>query len=87
MADIPNKKNAPSGLATPPCSADCRAAFEAWITAPPFEREVSRWPDDPSKYGWPGNYRDYEVELAWTAWQDSRYFWQNTEENNPSKTL
>jgi len=38
-----------------------RKAFEAWITAPPFERSVDRW-------GW-GNseYKEHEVNIAWCA--------------------
>jgi len=44
-----------------------RAAFEAWITAPPIEAQVGRrGPDDPS---WPGQYFSYAVQLAWEAWQ------------------
>ena len=42
-----------------------RAAFEAWISAPPFEREVERFGDNSA---WPGNYRDLDVDLAWLAW-------------------
>jgi hypothetical protein len=46
-----------------------REAFEAWISAPPFERETDRFPQDETKFAWPGAYRDYKVELAWEAWQ------------------
>jgi hypothetical protein len=42
-----------------------RAAFEAWISAPPFEREVERFGDNSA---WPGNYRELDVDLAWQAW-------------------
>lgn len=42
-----------------------RAAFEAWISAPPFEREVERFGENSA---WPGNYRDIDVDLAWQAW-------------------
>ena len=48
-----------------------RQRFESWISAPPFERPVSRWPDDPSKYAWPGAYVDIDVELAWEAWKEA----------------
>jgi len=43
-----------------------RAAFEAWITAPPYEKSVSRQPRDAA---WPGQYWDYQVQIAWDAWQ------------------
>lgn len=42
-----------------------RAAFEAWISAPPFEREVERFGESSA---WPGNYRELDVDLAWQAW-------------------
>ena len=45
-----------------------RSAFEAWISAPPYERSTHRWPDDGTK-AWPGQYSDYPVELAWEAWK------------------
>jgi hypothetical protein len=48
--------------------AECRAAFEKWITAPPFEHSIARHGPDS---GWTGNYRSYDVQLAWCAWQDS----------------
>ena len=46
-----------------------RADFEEWITSPPFEREVGRW-EESADVAWPGQYREYEVELAWCAWQE-----------------
>lgn len=48
-----------------------RKAFEAWVTAPPFEKSVARHSMDERKTCWPGAYRVYEVELAWEAWQDA----------------
>lgn len=48
--------------------ADVRARFERWITAPPFEKTIERHGENGS---WPGNYRDYGVQLAWCAWEDS----------------
>lgn len=42
-----------------------RAAFEAWISGPPYEREIERFGDGSA---WPGNYRDIDVDLAWCAW-------------------
>jgi hypothetical protein len=51
---------------------ESRAEFEAWITAPPFERDVTRKPNDPERVAWPGMYESYEIELAWEAWQAAR---------------
>jgi hypothetical protein len=45
-----------------------RAAFEAWISAPPYEREIERFGESSA---WPGNYRDIDVDLAWNAWIDA----------------
>ena len=42
-----------------------RAAFEAWISSPPYEREVQRFGENSA---WPGNYRELDVDLAWCAW-------------------
>lgn len=47
-----------------------RDRFEAWISSPPFERNISRIPDDPAQYSWPGNYREYDVQLAWEAFEE-----------------
>lgn len=46
-----------------------RDQFEAWISAPPYERSLSRHTNDAARTAWPGQYRNYEVELAWNAWQ------------------
>ena len=43
-----------------------REAFEAWISGPPYECEVTRFPEGSA---WPGNYRAVSVDLAWCAWQ------------------
>lgn len=48
-----------------------RAAFEAWISAPPFELEIDRFPADERRSAWPGAYRHYPTELAWEAWQEA----------------
>lgn len=48
-----------------------RRAFEKWIIAPPYEREVSRHPNDETKYTWPGQYVDISVQLTWEAWCES----------------
>ena len=45
-----------------------RAAFEAWISAPPFEHSTDRFSSDAA---WPGSYREIWVDLAWQAWQAS----------------
>lgn len=46
-----------------------REDFEAWISAPPFEKSIRRLPMDEKLTSWPGAYRPIEVELAWEAWQ------------------
>lgn len=48
-----------------------RAEFEAFISGPPFERDVRRFPQDEARFAWPGSYRDLEVDLAWQAWCES----------------
>lgn len=47
-----------------------REHFDKWITSPPYEREIRRWPMDETKYAWPGQYRDIAVQIAWEAWQE-----------------
>jgi hypothetical protein len=47
-----------------------RAAFEKWIGEMPYERAIDRWDMDDENTGWPGQYKDYETELAWCAWQE-----------------
>ena len=56
----------PSGCSV--AAGSVRSAFEAWITAAPIEKDVTRNPTDWSKSAWPGQYRSYEVQLAWEAW-------------------
>jgi hypothetical protein len=51
-------------------SEDSRAEFEAWITAPPIEARIDRYPTEVC--AWPGQYRNYSVQLAWEAWNASR---------------
>lgn len=51
-----------------------RIKFEKWITAPPYEREVCRKPNNPDITAWPGNYHDYNVQLAWEAWAAAKGF-------------
>lgn len=52
-----------------PSEADERQRFEAWISGPPYERDPLRYPDDATKYAWPGNYRSLDIDLAWCSWQ------------------
>lgn len=61
LPDVPR-----SALALGTCSV--RSAFEAWITDPPMEKDVARNSTDDRKGAWPGQYRSYEVQLAWEAW-------------------
>jgi hypothetical protein len=46
--------------------------FEQWISSPPYERETERWPQDETKYAWPGQYKDIAVQLAWESWQEAQ---------------
>ncbi len=48
-----------------------RALFEKFMSEPPIEADVYRWPFDSKQYAWPGHYRDYKVQLAWEAWEES----------------
>lgn len=48
-------------------TSERRDKFEAWISAPPYERETRRQDQSAS---WPGQYHDYHVQLAWEAWQE-----------------
>jgi hypothetical protein len=52
-------------------TGSAREAFEKWITAPPYEREIARWPQDETKYAWPGQYQDIAVQLAWESWMEA----------------
>lgn len=48
-----------------------RSKFEKWISAPPYERDIYRWPQDETKHSWPGQYKDIAVQLAWDAWNEA----------------
>lgn len=48
-----------------------RKRFEAWISKPPFEKVISRFPNDERVTAWPGQYRDINVDLAWNAWREA----------------
>lgn len=45
-----------------------REAFEQWIVASPYERDIARWPNNEREFAWPGQYKDIVVQLAWEAW-------------------
>lgn len=45
--------------------------FEAWIKSTPFEHDVARYPNQPTRFAWPGQYKDLAVQLAWCAWQEA----------------
>jgi hypothetical protein len=38
----------------------------------PYERDITRRPNDFEKYAFPNTYVDYQVDLAWEAWQAAR---------------
>ena len=52
-------------------TGSARSSFEQWISAPPYERDLYRWPQDETKHSWPGQYKDIAVQLAWEAWQQA----------------
>src|SRR3990167_9433093 len=63
-------KDCPLQPAKPELGGNSRAQFEAWISAPPFERGTLRFgPDDTS---WPCGYVEYYTQVAWDAWQAAR---------------
>ena len=53
-------------------TTESRREFEEWITAMPYERDITRRPNDFEKYAFPNTYVDYQVDLAWEAWQAAR---------------
>lgn len=50
-------------------SADERVAFEAVITAPPYECSIAKLREGDTST-WPGGYRSDAVNLAWNLWQE-----------------
>lgn len=44
-----------------------RIVFEEVIVAPPYEKSVSRHGEESA---WPGNYKDYDVQLAFDVYLD-----------------
>jgi hypothetical protein len=61
----PKRESAPADAGRLETPVRPRAAFEAWISSPPYEREVERFGENSA---WPGNYRELDVDLAWCAW-------------------
>lgn len=50
--------------------ADLRNRFEKWVSAPPREYDVTRYPQDTNEpSAWPGQYKHIAVQLAWEACQ------------------
>lgn len=46
-----------------------REEFEAWIKSPPFEHMCDRYDENGA---WKGDYKRYETQLAFEAWQASK---------------
>jgi hypothetical protein len=51
-----------------------RHEFEKFLAAPPFDKNLARWPND-ARYTWPGQYKDYAVQLAWEVVQEAERQW------------
>lgn len=49
---------------------ELRPAFEKWISSPPFEMDIERYPDT-EDYAWPGRYVDIDVDLAFLAYVEA----------------
>lgn len=54
-----------------------RDSFEKWVSSPPYEYDVERWPNNHLRYAWPGSYKDIGVELAYKAWCEATKRGQN----------
>ena len=52
--------------------AASRAAFESAIGGHPYHHCPSRYPSEPPTAVWPGQYTDYDTQLAWEMWERSR---------------
>lgn len=46
-----------------------RTRFEKWISGPPYEMSVERYPRDEDQSSWPGQYRWPDVQIAWESWR------------------
>jgi len=53
-----------------PYSSPCRNQFEEWISSEPYVENIERFPDDATRFAWPGDYRSLKVQLAWEAWAE-----------------
>ena len=51
---------------------ESRKQFEAWVSSSPYDESIERYPNDTTKYGWPGSYKDIRVDMCWQAWQEAR---------------
>jgi hypothetical protein len=49
-----------------------RKEFEQFLTAPPYEKNITRFPSDREQYAWAGQYADYDVQLAWEVLQEAK---------------
>lgn len=47
---------------------DARKRFEAWISSKPYEHMCDMVSECSA---WPGQYKRYETQLAWEAWQQA----------------
>jgi len=63
-----------------------RVLFEGWISGEPYTRSVERWPVR-ARVAWPGQYRDYTVQLAWEAWQQALIAHQKGEHGGEQQHL
>jgi len=71
---------------------ESRKQFEAWISGPPFEYDVERYPEDSA---WPGSYMNLGTDLAWQAWQAAHpvhtvaygLFWKSNSTPNAAKLI
>ena len=69
-----------------PIDATSRQSFEAWISAPPYDHEVLRYPEDDTRFAWPGQYRSIAVQRAWEAWQEARKIADSTRKPTAEST-
>jgi hypothetical protein len=69
---------------------ESRKQFEAWISGPPFEYDIERYPENRD---WAGSYMNLGTDLAWHAWQAARTgetvqyaaFWKSSGNMIPSR--
>jgi hypothetical protein len=51
--------------------AEERERFEKWVSSPPYEKYINRYPDEDTFHAWPGQYMNSGIQLAWEAWQQA----------------